>query len=276
MAIIERMTGSKQNEAHEFIEDVKVGDFGEYMVKRYLCKKLPGAEIEDKSGVRTYQKADIDLVVNDKGRTFSIEVKNDRTVYGNLFYETISSIKDGVIDRPGCILVTEADYLMYYYQATEVVIIMNVDKLNQWVFNYLSNSTNERFPLGSVQNKEYRAEGFLIPVDKLLGDNGVKGAVIRDTNTNKRLTLKKFHSRRNLVQSKVESTYTNVDGEEGWLNTNRNLYPNYNQLDIPLLDDETRNELAFDSLLELYKLNRRKSRYHNNNIRSREKMGIPA
>lgn len=246
MALNTKIIASQQKDVYKFVEDIKVGTYGEYTLKKYFKRYYPDLILEDKSDVSTYQSADIDLLLQDnKGRTRSIEVKNDRTLYKNLFYEIVSVRKDEKHDTPGCLIVTEADYLVYIYQAIQVALVVPVTYLNKWVDDYLSDGKNIRFGKASVSNENYEAEGYKIPVKTLLGEsygiNGVDGIVLIDIQENKRLTYFEYETKRNSMHSELEGAwYSTIYDSSNWEEDNKSLYPNKNKLNVELLDKEVR------------------------------------
>lgn len=257
MSIKEIVYGSKQQEEHVFLNDLEVGKYGEYMVKKFFKEVMPSAYIEDKSDDSRYQKADIDLLVNCKGKKFSVEVKNDRTLYENLFYETISNKRENGIDTPGCMLVTEATHLVYYYQATKVAAILPVKNFNIWVRSYLENENNKRFRTVTVPNKGYTAEGFLIPLSEIFGKDGVPGARLQSFVTRQILSYKEYNDLRQYRYNNIKANYVKIRGQVGWERKNKKTYPNNNKLNMKLLDDQVRTQRGLNRLSLLNALNQK-------------------
>ena len=60
---------------HDFVNSIKVGEFGEQVIKRYLLQKDNILHITDVSKIPDFQKQDIDLVVDFRnGKRATIEV----------------------------------------------------------------------------------------------------------------------------------------------------------------------------------------------------------
>lgn len=259
LTIKEKVYGSKQQTEHVFLNDLEVGKYGEYMIKKFFQKVMPNAHIEDKSDDSRYQKADIDLLVQYQDKNFSVEVKNDRTLFENLFYETTSNKRKNGIDTPGCMLVTEATYLVYYYQATKVAAILPVKNFNIWVRSYLEDESNDRFRTVTVPNKGYLAEGFLIPLEEIFGENGVPGARLQSIVTRQTLSYEEYDNLRKYRRSKIKANYADVQGKVGWERRNELTYPNKNKLNVELLDDNDRIQRGLNRLSLLNVLNNNKA-----------------
>lgn len=239
---------------HEFKKDITKGDYGELLAKRFLSKFNGITDIEDKSGVYKYQKADIDLLVetptNEKGRVvLGVEIKNDTTAFKNLFYETKSVISNGKVHSPGCLLVSEATFLLYIYQTFNVAIMVPLPNLNNWVGDNLKKGNF--FRRKSVGNKSYMGEGYLIPVAAMAGKmeyyDGIDGLKFFDTKTSKQINYDEYEKRRQIANKLLRGkkyAELNYDKEEGWQEVNRNLYPNENRLNIPLMSISQREKLS--------------------------------
>lgn len=245
MTLNTSVVASKQQETHRFIKDIEIGTYGEYTLKKYFKRFYPNIQIEDKSDVRAYQLADIDMLLKDGEEVKSIEVKNDRTVFENLFYETVSVRKEGEEDTPGCVILTEADYLVYIYQAIGVAVVARVNNLNNWVVSYLSEPNNVPFRKAIVKNAGYEGEGYRIPVRSLMGEargvEAVEGIQLVDLNDNVSLTYKEYESRRkDMYEELDESYYSTIKDRSDWEERNKVMYKNKNNLNIPLLDKDVR------------------------------------
>lgn len=267
MTLVNSLVAAKQNNEHVFLEDAKIGDYGEYIIKNYLCNIMPNVQMEDKSLVYKYQRADIDLMVKNEDIEFSVEVKNDTTLFENLFYETVSKRIPGREDVPGCLIVTEADYLFYLYQGLNSVVIIPTIELNDWVVNYLSDIENERFKKGKVYNKDYEGEGYRIPLRKIFGEvegtKGIKSARIRDVLTGKELSFTEHDARRREVLKEIGSCYIDRHVEKGWEEENDKLFRNKNKLNVTLMGENERLEkstIKMNYLEYLYRGNFEKSK----------------
>lgn len=246
------LTATKRNDEHVFSEDIEKGDYGELLAKKFF-REFNGINlIEDKSGVYEYQKADVDLLVEARvsggSEVLGIEVKNDTTTYPNMFFETKSVIKNGKVVSPGCLLVSEADFLIYIYQAYDVAVFVPLKNLNNWVVDYLK--SGRLFGKGPVTNKGYKGEGYKVPVRALAGKDGfkkVRRLQFRDLKTTEPISFEEFERRRLWAKNEIDGkryAELNLKEEEGWEEININLYPNKNQLDMPLMSIPERNKKA--------------------------------
>lgn len=200
-------------ELNLFHTDTIRGDYGEYRVKKFLSE-LYGDSLEyaeDKSLNKYYQKAGIDLIIQYlNGAMTTIEVKNDSTVSKNIYFETISQSKPGEEDVPGCMLTTEAENIFYMFEELDVVLIMQTQQLREWVKSYLANGGV--LETRTVQNFTYSSQGYLIPIERLMGAHdgwtGVYGMRVIDMQTGNMLNYEELEKHRNLVETILE------DGEE--------------------------------------------------------------
>ena len=248
------LVGEDRNLSHEFVDDIVKGEYGEYKVKQMLAEHSLVADIEDKSGDRRYQKADIDMLVKfdeDSDEITSVEVKNDSSLFNNLFFESRSAIKSWTSDSPGCLLVTEADFLFYMYFALEIVVIVPVKELNKWVSNRMIED-GKAFRKVNPRNNGYSSEGYLVPMAQLTGKQynvkGVPGLIIKDMKTNKVLSFDEYEERRKEVRKEVGTNYVKVTGEAGWRNANAELFKNEDRLQVELLDNDVRLSKANEKL----------------------------
>lgn len=242
------MEGTSRDMNHVFVSDLIKGEYGEYLVKKHLTNHDLVTEIEDKSGVERYQKADIDMLVRfeEDGDITSLEVKNDMTLFQNLFFESRSAIKPYGNDSPGCLLVTEADFLFYVYSAINVVLIVSVKELGKWVSNELMEDS-KAFRRVNPKNKGYTSEGYLVPIPRLMGAYGSKAVptiVIKDLTTNEKLTYNEYNARRKAKHAEIGSNYVDIYAEEGWREENEAWFANQDALEIELLANEERLEKA--------------------------------
>lgn len=241
------ITGTSRNTNHVFLDDIDVGEYGEYLAKQYLSN-LPGVNIiEDKSNEPSYQKADVDILVETDTRDNKVvgfEIKNDTSLYPNLFFETKSVVKNGKVHAVGCKLVSEAHYLMYIYQSYDVAVYVPLSKLEKWVEKQLI--AGHRFRKGYPKNKGYSGEGYLIPIEMLAPENGgIKHLNFVDIRTGKRLNYKKFEQRRKEAIAKLGGTmYAQLTVENNWRTENDKLFPNNNVLNIPLRTEADRTRIS--------------------------------
>lgn len=123
---------------------------------------------------KTFQEKDIDLVwlsiLKEKGPKYcvatTIEIKAD-TYYrtGNYFFETISNTKK---NNPGCFLVTESDFLYYYFIEQKELHVIPTKAAQEW---FLANKSKfkERRVDTTGKNGElyYQNVGSLVPRNEL-------------------------------------------------------------------------------------------------------------
>lgn len=207
------------------------GDYGEYKVKKLFAEHF-GDSIdyaEDKSLNKVYQKAGIDLVVQYYGDTITtIEVKNDLSTNSNIFYETISRAKPGEEDVPGCMLTTQAETLCYVFEELDVVLMLPVKSLREWVDSYLKGGGY--LEAKDVTNFTYISRGYLIPIERLMGEHPswskVYGMKIVDMKSGGVINYKEFEERRLLVEeiNNDETLPPFVTRDEHWEVHNKRLW----------------------------------------------------
>lgn len=244
------VTAVTKDTNHKFHSDLQKGEYGEYLVKKYLHKFFQHriTYAEDKTGVKKYQKADIDFLVQFEKRAIQgVEVKNDNTLYPNLFYETVSVSKEGKKDTPGCMLVTEADVLFYVYEALNVAVIAPLPALRQWVKDYFDSGgiLEEK----TVFNAGYQARGYGLPMHKLMGNHGgwteVEGLKVVDMLTNRRLSFDEYDfRRRRMLKETNGQRYVKTTKEDAWSSLNKRIWANRDVMNIPLKSDFERHRHA--------------------------------
>ncbi|HAU86332.1 MAG TPA: hypothetical protein DCW90_12800 [Lachnospiraceae bacterium] len=100
---------------------------------------------------------DIDLIVNKtNGTSYTVEIKTDTYVTGNLFFEVISN-EQRQTER--CLMKSDAQFLFYYFLKTKTLYILNMKKFRQFVLDRTDTLKEKR-----VKNKLFTSRGFLVPL----------------------------------------------------------------------------------------------------------------
>lgn len=161
------------NKALTFNHSNKTGKKGEQAVMAWLIKNPAISKVVDVSLDPKYQKQDIDfLVYGVNNKVFTVDVKTD-TYYstGNFFLETV---KNSNKNSPGCFLSTKADYWFYLFIPQNVLYVLPMKQVRQWVvdhqaqFKTLSHPTKNEY--GDIL---YYSHGVLVNRDFLIAN--VKG-----------------------------------------------------------------------------------------------------
>jgi hypothetical protein len=112
------------------------------------------------------QDMDVDLIIaRPEGDYILLEVKGDRYTTGNFFIELVSNTEKCSI---GCILKTQADYILYYFIKTYTLYSLAVQGLKYWI------KDNARYyPIKTVQThlengSVYHTEGICVPITRLV------------------------------------------------------------------------------------------------------------
>lgn len=137
---------------------------GEWQLKQHF-RRL-GATVTDVSDNPSYWKKDIDLLVEQDGKNFSVEVKWDRVISrtGNLFIEMLSDIDR---NKAGWFMFCEADYLYYGDAVNKKYYIFDFPKLKKYVLENKQKFTERcaaDFHNGEIRK---RSCGYIIPVEEL-------------------------------------------------------------------------------------------------------------
>lgn len=115
---------------HIFKDSIKVGDYGENIVKQYLMRSPAVKNIIDVSNSKMYQDLGIDVIAKMKnGTELKIEVKTDTYQSGNIYYETVSAKE---VDSLGGFEKTQCDYMLYYFLNMNTLYILKMDKYKKW------------------------------------------------------------------------------------------------------------------------------------------------
>lgn len=120
---------------HNFENSKDVGEWGEKIIAAWVKQQVLVTDIQDLTKDTEYQKKDIDFLVSCKRfpgvpPQFTLEVKTDSYNSGNIFYETVSNTETGT---PGCMVMTEANYVAYYLTAYKKVYFLNINLFRNWV-----------------------------------------------------------------------------------------------------------------------------------------------
>lgn len=159
------------DKVYNFNESLVVGKTGEDIVWNWLASRPYVVDMKDVSNDKKYQKQDIDFLVTFKGgQTISAEVKTDTYTSGNIYFETIS---DTIMNTKGCMYVTKADYLLYYFIKTGELFILKMNEYREWFKKY-KHRKDLGFEHKVVRNTRYESEGYTFPAKLLLMEDFCK------------------------------------------------------------------------------------------------------
>lgn len=165
---------------HRFFTSNKFGKQGEQEVLEYIRKKESDIKsIQDVSSDPEYQKKDIDAIVHfNNGEQWKIEIKTDsHPDTGNIVFEAWSSVED---KNPGCMYITECDYLYYYFPASGELIRLKMEPYRKWVeVNLERGNFNTVYVKNSGWGITYNSLNYLIP--KKMLKSTFKDIVFYDT-----------------------------------------------------------------------------------------------
>lgn len=132
-----------------------------YHVENYLNSLSSTVSIENVEDITFYQKLDIDLLWKGKDKnnniiSKTIEVKIDSYHHsGNIFFEIISN---DTKNTNGCMLVSKADYLFYFFPDIDLLYSFKLSEFKDWALD-----NQHRFKIRKCKNPTYNSWGYLIP-----------------------------------------------------------------------------------------------------------------
>lgn len=147
-----------------FIEMNEPRNAGEWELKQHFRNK--GATVIDVSDNPSYWSQDIDLLVNDDGNEFSVEVKWDKVISksGNLYLEILTDIDK---NKAGWFQICNADFLYYGDSKNKLYYIFEMAQLRQFV-NENKQNLEQRCAADFFKGVlTKRSIGYLVPLEKV-------------------------------------------------------------------------------------------------------------
>lgn len=144
-----------------FAEDLSFGREGEVIVRNLLESSGNFDYVIDCSNDKYFQERDIDLLaLAMDGHIAKYEVKTDRMAHetGNIAFEVKTS------GNIGCLVKTEADFVMYYIEGNGKLYCFNAEQMRQ----YLKRNRFKLYHMGD------NAEGYLLSIKMLLRDKQIR------------------------------------------------------------------------------------------------------
>ena len=140
-----------------FENSLKNGGIGEHVFWNHYIHMEDVRSIVDVRDDRQFQEYDVDFLVEVRNRQFLwYEVKTDFKAHetGNIVYELSTA------GHIGCFEKTKAQYIAYYVVHSEILYIISVKCLRQFV----------RFPVEPLQKVKMgdHAEGYKLPIADLI------------------------------------------------------------------------------------------------------------
>ena len=152
---------------HDFNNSIVLGDQGEEIMRQWLLSRPNVAKVESVASDPKYQHQDIDfLVTTTQNTTYTVEVKTDAYITGNIFFETLSNVEAKV---PGCMYKTKADFLLYYFinPRYDKVYMIRMQDYRDWfkkAYKEMPKHFTEKTFLnkGNEKRKDYHSRGYTI------------------------------------------------------------------------------------------------------------------
>ncbi len=157
------MKGGVQLKVHDFSQSIIAGERGENTIIDYIKHMAGTIDVLDVRDNYEYRKKDVDIIVsNNKSNHILVEIKTDSYWPNNLFYEYMSNLERGTA---GCMEITHADYLFYYFERTSELYIIEMNTFREWFHQHIEDIHIKR---KEVVNKctegTYTSVGYTIPV----------------------------------------------------------------------------------------------------------------
>lgn len=150
------------NSYYDFYEQDALAKRGSVHVEKYLKDSPKIVFVKNVEDDPYYQQIDVDIICGAKEdnsiQEKKIEVKVD-TFFdrsNNYFFELVSNRTK---NSDGCLIVTESDFLFYYFIEKELHIFKTLE-LQYWLVN-----NEQRFKKKEVKNKFYTTMGIIVPRD---------------------------------------------------------------------------------------------------------------
>jgi hypothetical protein len=152
-----------------FKTENKWGKQGEQIIMQH-CRKNHNAKVYDLSADKNYQAIDIDAIIAAPNAEFSAEIKTDSYRPQNLCLEYISNDKKGT---KGWFIITQADYIAYYFVNYDVCFWMPTAELREYIIPRMDSYKHTIRPtISDSGNFLYNSHNILVPIreiEKALG-----------------------------------------------------------------------------------------------------------
>lgn len=148
---------------NKFLKDLNFGKSGEDIIFNLLKNDSRTKDVIDVRKEKLFQQMDIDFIQFFKnGKSVLIEVKTDSKAQetGNIAYEHTSNINFNTV---GCFEKTSAHLIYYCIPSANEILILNVQKLREYVRSHKDNYENV--------NMGDSAMGYLVPIVEILKNN---------------------------------------------------------------------------------------------------------
>jgi hypothetical protein len=135
-------------------------------IERWLRAKTQTSEVINVEDDPDYRKIDVDLIWKYAGRDIKVEIKGDtyhRT--GNFFLETHSNEE---LNKPGCFMYTESDYVFYYFVEIKKLYVMPMPETREWFQKHKNEFRESRTQTDVGNGNRYTTVGRLVPIKTLI------------------------------------------------------------------------------------------------------------
>lgn len=166
-----------------------VGNRNDRICRALLARELLNGKtvhVIDVADDKFFQKKDIDMIcVNSDLKCTSVEIKADNyaAVGGTkyVYLETISNsnkyLRTHSREGKGCMLITQSDYLIFYFIRNDNYMIIRTKDLKQYIYDNLDSGKYEiksAVTYGYDGNILYNSYGMLVPVNDLVEKVGAR------------------------------------------------------------------------------------------------------
>ena len=165
------------------------GNRNDRVCRALLAKELLNEKtihVIDVANDKFFQKKDIDIIcINKELKSTTVEIKatNSGNAYGTktVFLETISNsnkyLTSNSKEGRGCILITESDFLIFYFIRSDTYMIVKTKALQNYVQKHISSG---KYPVKSTSTYGYNgmplydSYGLIVPVQDLITEAGAR------------------------------------------------------------------------------------------------------
>ncbi len=129
------LRGFNEVRTYSFGDANNIASQGAEEITTFLLSLPTTVKVVNVEKNRLYQNKDIDLLWYVRSKKTgeivkkSIEIKADTYLSQNYFFETVSNT---VRNTPGCFLITESDFVFYYFIKTKELHILPTNEVRNW------------------------------------------------------------------------------------------------------------------------------------------------
>jgi hypothetical protein len=159
--------GTDKFMTYDFNKVNKIAENASEEIETFLLSLPDTVKVVNVEKDRNYQSLDIDLLWYVRSRKTgkiikkTVEIKGDRYYHtGNYFFETVSNTTK---NTPGCFLITEADFVFYYFVDQKELHILPTEETRKWFLDNLHRFKEAKTSTSSSKGLLYTSLGRKVP-----------------------------------------------------------------------------------------------------------------